>query len=1115
MRFSFLPLSRAIRAVLVGGAMASLSAVAGSLSDTDFEQPPQYAKPLVWWHWMSGNVTESGIAKDMAWMNRVGIGGVQNFDAHLMTPKIVETPVNYMSDDWQKKFQFALAKARQYDFEFGIAASPGWSETGGPWVQPKDGMKKITWSETYVTDGSKKAIKLIQPPQSTGVFQDYAQGTEMFQDESHSTEHGPHYYEDIAVYAIPVTAEPVDITNVTTSYGEPLSLALMQDGSYTTGATTVSGPDEALAITFDLGEVRTLQSASFAMPIPGMFLPAAFAPVVQASADGKQFTDVAEFVVETSVQKTVSFAPVQARYMRLVMRANPNGTFELPSSTAPGSAPPPGFKLPTGEPQVSPVNLLEVAFYEQSRVHRFEDKAGFGIVEDYYPLSYQQSAEGIPASEIINVTDALQDDGTLTWQPLKGTWKILRVGYSLTGKENHPATPESTGLEVDKYDPVAVRAYLEHYLGKYAKASGEYPLGEGVQALLNDSIEIGPSNWTPAMFAEFKVRRGYDLHPWLPVLTGVVVNNAMDSDKFLFDFRLTLAEMIADNHYGVISDILDEHNMLHYSEALENGRPALGDGMRMRRTADIPMAAMWSFDTKKKIGPAPQYWSDIREAASVAHIYGQNKVAAESLTAAASPWAFSPRDLQPMIDMEFALGVNRPIIHTSVHQPLDNAPGLSLFVFGQYFNRLDTWAEFAKPWVTYISRNTYMLQQGRFFADVAYFYGEETPLTALYNDKPAQDVPRENGFDYVNADIIRDLLSVENGQLVTPSGQRYQVLYLGGTSQYMSLSVLKKLAKLVQKGATVVGRKPQASPSLQDDSDEFSALADALWSGKTGKGRVIEASDITLGLKKAQVSADFSYDAEHDDTEMFFVHRQTESEDIYFYTHRQNRTEAVTLHFAVTGKTPYHYNAVTGAITAVDYKQVGGFTEIKHVLAPFESGYIVFSDDARATERQPSNPSNLVSLDNEWTVSFQTGRGAPVEPITMRAGDWAESSDGRIKYFSGTATYQQTVEITTLPKGKALILDLGDVRELVEVSVNGKVVETLWKPPYQADVTDYLSTGSNSITLKVTNLWVNRLIGDVQPGAKDTYTFTTLPTYIPEAPLRKSGLLGPVSILSQ
>ena len=376
-------------------------------------------------------------------------------------------------------------------------------------------------------------------------------------------------------------------------------------------------------------------------------------------------------------------------------------------------------------------------------------------------------------------------------------------------------------------------------------------------------------------------------------------------------------------------------------------------------------------------------------------------------------------------------------------------------------------------------------------------------------------MPRENGFDYVNADIIRDLLSVENGQLVTPSGQRYQVLYLGGTSQYMSLSVLKKLAKLVQKGATVVGRKPQASPSLQDDSDEFSALADALWSGKTGKGRVIEASDITLGLKKAQVSADFSYDAEHDDTEMFFVHRQTESEDIYFYTHRQNRTEAVTLHFAVTGKTPYHYNAVTGAITAVDYKQVGGFTEIKHVLAPFESGYIVFSDDARATERQPSNPSNLVSLDNEWTVSFQTGRGAPVEPITMRAGDWAESSDGRIKYFSGTATYQQTVEITTLPKGKALILDLGDVRELVEVSVNGKVVETLWKPPYQADVTDYLSTGSNSITLKVTNLWVNRLIGDVQPGAKDTYTFTTLPTYIPEAPLRKSGLLGPVSILSQ
>ena len=1115
MRFSFLPVSRIIRTLLVGSAMTSLSVVAGSMSDAEFQQPPQYAKPLVWWHWMSGNVTEDGIAKDLAWMNRVGIGGVQNFDAHLMTPKIVDTPVQYMSEDWQQKFQFALTQAQQYDFEFGIAASPGWSETGGPWVTPKDGMKKISWSETYVTGGSTKPITLALPPQTTGVFQDYAQGTEMFQDDSHAKDHVPHYYEDIAVYAIPLSAAPVEIKSVATSYGEPLSLTLMQDGSYTTGATSVSGPDEALAITFDFVDVQTIQSASFAMPIPGMFLPAAFAPVVQASADDKHFTDVADFVVETSVQKTVSFAPVQARYMRLVMRANPNGKFELPSSSAPGSAPPPGFKLPTGEPQASPVNLLEVAFYAQPRVHRFEDKAGFGIVEDYYPLSYQHNANGVPASDIIDVTDALQADGTLAWTPIEGNWKILRVGYSLTGKENHPATPESTGLEVDKYDPVAVRKYIEHYLGNYAKASGNAKLGEGVKALLNDSIEVGPSNWTPAMFAEFKQRRGYDLRPWLPALTGVVVNNAQDSDKFLYDFRLTLAEMIADNHYGVISKVLDEYNMIHYSEALENGRPSLGDGMRMRRTADIPMAAMWSFDTNNKIGPAPQYWSDIREAASVAHIYGQNKVAAESLTAAASPWAFSPRDLQPMIDMEFALGVNRPIIHTSVHQPLDNGPGLSLFIFGQYFNRLETWAEFAKPWVTYISRNTYMLQQGRFYADVAYFYGEETPLTALYNDKPSQDVPRENGFDYVNADIIRDLLSVDNGQLVTPSGQRYQVLYLGGTSEYMSLSVLQKLAELVKDGATVIGTKPLASPSLQDDPTEFAALADSLWGGNTGKGRIIEASDISSGLKKAGVQADFAYNAKRDDTELFFVHRHTDSEEIYFYTHRQNRSEPVTLRFAVTGKTPYHYNAVTGQISTVDYKQKRGVTEIKRNLAPFESGYIVFADDERENAKKPAKGHTFTLLDDNWSVTFQSGRGAPETPMTMQAGNWANSNDERIKYFSGTATYQQTVELKRLPKGKSLVLDLGDVRELVEVSVNGKVVDTLWKPPYQTDVTDFLTSGSNTITLKVTNLWVNRLIGDVQPDAEETFTFTTVPTYIPDAPLRESGLLGPVKILTK
>lgn len=1112
------PLPKLISLLLSGAAAVSISACASTSSlDEQFGTPPQSAKPLVWWHWMNGNVTKDGIHKDLDWMSRMGIGGVQNFDAELMTPQIVDKRVVYMTDDWADHFRYALSEADSHNFEFSIAASPGWSETGGPWVEPKDGMKKLVWSETTVSSIATPPYTLVTPPHNTGLFQNYSAGEKMFGSDKAEAHHGPSFYGDIRVIAIPSTGkDKLDVVGVSASYGDTPDLNAMFDGDYNTAGKSISQPGNPLAMTFDLGAVQSVASASVALPPPGMFLPAQFSPALQASADGTSFTDVAEFPASNSLQTTVSFAPVQARYLRLVMAPNKNGGFSMPSSVAPGAKPPGNFSLPTGEPAPADVSLLEVAFYNQPRVHHFEDKAGYNIVEDYYPLSYQKAASGVATSQVIDVTQYLNEDGTLNWQPPAGEWRIIRLGYTLTGKENHPATPEATGLEVDKYDDDAVSRYINHYLDNYVRQAGKDQLGEqGINALLNDSIEVGASNWTPAMFDEFKQRRGYDLTPWLPALTGVIVGNAKQTDQFLYDYRQTLAELLADNHYAVITRELHKRGMKHYSEALENGRPALGDGMRMRRTADIPMAAMWAFDTKNNVGPAPQYWADIREAASVAHLYGQNLVAAESLTSASSPWAFSPRDLQPMIDMEFALGVNRPIIHTSVHQPLDEAPGLSLFVFGQYFNRLDTWADYAKPWVTYISRNAFMLQQGRFVADVAYFYGEETPLTALYNDKPSTDVPANNAFDYVNSDVIKDLLSVKNGELVSTSGQRYKALYLGGTSQFMTLPVLQKLAALVRSGATVIGKQPVASPSLADDTDAFAMLATALWSGETGKGRIIVANDVTDGLKKAGVAEDFAFTSDHNDTTLMFVHRQTTDEDIYFYTNRKDRQEPVTLSFAISGKTPYHYDAASGTMTPVAYRTEKGKSVLTRTLKPYESGYIVFKKaKAEVPENKITTPA--LTLNSGWTVDFQANRGAPAGRVPLALGDWAQSEDEGIKYFSGTAVYHNQFTLEKVPAiGSALLLDLGEVRELAEVSVNGKVVDILWKPPYQVDIAPFVQAGNNQIDVAVTNLWVNRLIGDNQDNVEKTYTFTTLNTYFGHAPLRASGLMGPVTLSSQ
>ncbi len=1093
--------------VALGLSLLSFNGAASTLED-EFITPPQSAKPLVWWHWMNGNVTREGIEKDLAWMNKVGIGGVQNFDAQLMTPKIVDTTLEYMTPAWKNTFEYALGEANKHNFEFGIAASPGWSETGGPWVKPEQGMKKLAWSEITIDARQKKAVRVPQPPTNTGVFQDFYGSDEIFADPAHGHKALPEHYEDIAVLAVPVHDQRIQPVSVSTNNDDKLDLAVLSDSSFSASTNSTSHPDAPLEITFDFGESKTVSSLSFAMPPPGMFIPATFLPTLQASVDGKNFETVTTIPVGSTTQTTISFPTVKAQFMRIVMTANPNGKFALPSSAAPGAAPPPGFQLPTGEKKQEPVNLLEVAFYPQAKVHRFEDKAGFGIVEDYYPLSYQHDEEGIAKDAVIDITDKLNADGSLNWHPEKGQWKIIRLGYSLTGKENHPATVAATGLEVDKYDADAVNAYIDHYLNMYKDASGEYALGEGVKALLNDSIEVGASNWTPKMFEEFRQRRGYDLTPWLPALVGVVIGDAVQTDKFLYDYRLTLGEMLADNHYAVISKRVKEAGLKHYSEALENGRPTLGDGMRIRSNADVPMAAMWAFDTQNQVGPQPQYWADIREAASVAHIYGQNLVAAESLTSAASPWAFSPRDLQPMIDMEFALGVNRPIIHTSVHQPNDEGPGLSLFVFGQYFNRLDTWAEYAKPWVTYISRNAYMLQQGRFVADVAYFYGEDTPPTALYNDKPSEDVPLENAYDYVNNDIITGLLKNCGTDLCTDSGQRYAVLYLGGTSQYMTLPVLEKIALLVRSGATVIGKKPVASPSLSDDVSAFAKLADSLWNGGTGKGRIIETDSVEEGMKQAAVQPDFAVSGA-DDTMVYFVHRQTKNEDIYFFTNRKDREEPVTLSFNVTGKQAHHYNAVTGDISPLETRTDKGVTTLTTTLAPFESGYVVFSNVDTNSSSTNTEFAKLKTLDDNWQVTFQNGRGAP-ESATLSAGDWADSDNPGIRYFSGTASYAQTFKLNKTDASKPLRLHIEDVREIVEVRVNGKVVDTLWKPPFDTDISDYVKAGDNTLTLNITNLWVNRLIGDAQPDVTQTYTFTTLSSYLPEAPLRPSGLLGDV-----
>ncbi|WP_421846740.1 glycosyl hydrolase [Novosphingobium sp.] len=1095
--------------LLAGSALAPLHAqqTADPLTD-GFRDPPMSARPRVWWHWMNGNITEEGIRLDLEWMKRIGIGGAQTFDAQLQTPQVVEKRLAYMTPEWKHAFRTAAETADKLGLELAIAASPGWSETGGPWVKPEDGMKKLVWSETRVTGGKRFKGKLAPPPSVTGPFQDLGMQPEIGVD--HPKTDLPQLYRDTYVFAVPETAAPLAPAYIASS--GTINAAALTDGKQATTIELPAGSADAPAwIRADFTAPRQIRSATLAMPPVSLFSAARFVPILEASEDGVSFSEVTRFPTGTSAEYTVTFPAVTAKALRVRFLSEKSG-FGLPTPPAPGAEFPsfPGFMASAPH-----VTVSELSFSASPRTHRFEEKAGFATTLDYDAIP-TPDAPAIPEGAVIDLTGRLAPDGSLDWTPPKGQWRVLRLGYSLTGTENHPAPPEATGLEVDKFDADAVRRYINTYLDTYSAAAGPDLIGaHGVRALLNDSIEVGASNWTPGLVAQFKARRGYDPVPWLPALTGVILGSPARTDAFLHDFRATLADLMADAHYGTIAEEAHKRGLIHYSEALEDKRPSLGDDMAMRRRADVPMAAMWSYDTEHG-APQPSYEGDMRGAASVAHVYGQNLVAAESLTAALQPWAFAPRDLKPMIDMEFASGVNRPVIHTSVHQPLtDKAPGFSLFIFGQYFNRLETWGEQARPWVDYMARSSYMLQQGRNVADVAYFYGEEAPLTALYAKAVPSDLPTANAFDFVNPDVLLNQLSNDGTDLVAKSGARYKALYLGGSSARMSLSVLQRIAVLVRGGATLIGERPTGSPALQDDPATFARIADALWNGGTGKGRVLASHDPDAALMALGISPDVFYLKAAADSAVRFVHRKTADADIYFITNRKNRVEATKLTFNVAGKAAEWWDAASGKASPLGYWSDSGHTEIAMTLQPWQSGFVVFRKDGPASRTIPAAVRTPVNtLTGPWSLTFQPGRGAPASVTLPALADWTKNSDPGVRYFSGTATYHQTIKVPATKPGQRLILDLGDVRDLAEVIVNGKSAGILWKPPYAADVTGLTRPGTNRVEIRVTNLWVNRLIGDAQPGAKPI-TFTTLKTYRADAPLRPSGLLGPVTLFEE
>ncbi len=515
-------------------APATAQVTAPSL-EAQFQDPPQSARPRVWWHWMNGNITKDGIAKDMAWMKRVGIGGMQNFDASLMTPQIVDKRLVYMTPEWKDAFKFAASEADRLGLELAIAASPGWSETGGPWVTPEDGLKKLVWSETLVAGGKPFKGTLAMPPQVTGPFQSIVPAGSGIDEMLGGVKPKapPQHFGEVKVLAFPASSEgalvPVAAKDGT---GVALDAAKLSDADLAGGVgLSHGGVGGHPILMLDYGKPVTARSMTlFAPGAAAMFVGALYSPRLEASDNGSDWRSVAD--VETAeVTTTASFPAVTARYFRVEFLPKKGAGIQMGSS-APGIAMDFNLGAMMAGSANKPMTVGDFRLSGEARVDRFEPKAGFEIVQNYYDLTGPaDGATGVNPASVIDLSDKLRPDGTLDWTPPKGQWRVLRFGYSLLGTTNHPAPPEATGLEVDKFDGDAVRGYLEHYIGMYKDASGGLIGDHGVRAILTDSIEVGAANWTPKMIAQFKRLRGYDPTPWMPALSGVLVGSRTGADR--------------------------------------------------------------------------------------------------------------------------------------------------------------------------------------------------------------------------------------------------------------------------------------------------------------------------------------------------------------------------------------------------------------------------------------------------------------------------------------------------------------------------------------------------------------------------------------------------------
>lgn len=1059
--------------------------VTGELLAKGFATTPDSIQTSVYWYWISNHISEEGVVKDLHAMKEAGINRAFIGNIGLDDKESGVGNVKFYSEEWWKITHAALKTATELGIDIGIFNSPGWSQSGGPWVRPEQAMRYLAYTKTKV-EGGKEVNTILPRPESK------------YKDS----------FEDVKIIAYPafdesnlklnlqhtrISSKP-SITNIQNILNESNSTDIIL-------ARANEGGREVI-IDFNINEPFTLRSLKIYVTHAPIDCPAK----IQVK-ENDTYRTLSEFpITRFNPELNVGFDP----YAPIVISvpATTSKDFRLVVSNITGGG---GFKNVelSGIPVVERYPEKTLAKMHQTPLpfwHEYQWKEQ-PIINDESLL--------IDPTKVIDITEKF--DGTrLVWNAPAGNWIVMRMGMLPTGVTNAPARPEARGLETDKMSKKHIEAHFEAFLGEiYRRIPAEDR--KCWKIVVEDSYETGGQNFTDDFLAEFKDRYGYDPLPFLPVYSGFVVGNENISDRFLWDMRRLVADKVAYDYVGGLRDISHKYGLTTWLENYGHwGFP--GEFLQYGGQSDEIGGEFWSEGALGDI--------ENRAASSCGHIYGKTKISAESFTAGGGGYHRYPAMMKQRGDRFFTEGINNTLLHLYISQPYeDKEPGVNA-TFSNEFNRKNTWYPHLDLFISYIKRVNYMLQQGLNIADVAYFIGEDAPKMTGVTEP---HLPKGYQFDYINAEVIIRDLKVENGLLTLPHGTQYRILVLPNM-ETMRPELLSKIKALIEDGAIVLGPAPKRSPSFENypNADkEVEKIAKSMWPqigedtkyAKIGKGMLIDGMDLTEAMSLINCVPDCKLQEE---TPILYGHRKVNNIDIYFVSNQDNKPCTFISEFRVKDMQPELWDATTGSIRELPaFEQTSTGIKVPLRLDVYESAFIVFRNKAKKVPVFADilvnfpTPEVIKELNAPWTVMFDKQKRGPEHPVVMeKLIDLTTSSNDSIKYYSGKINYSTNFDLQSIPQDRRLYINLNDICAMAKVKVNEKYVGGVWTYPYRVDITNQLKAGDNKIEIEVTTTWLNRLIGDLNLPEKERRTWVAYQPWKASDPLQKSGLIGPVTIES-